>query len=200
MENKPKLILEVKSLKKYFPLSKDIFGRPTSQLRAVDDVSFTLEAGKTIGVVGESGCGKTTLGRTILQLYDTTGGRTLYYGHSIEEFLPKYYIEEVKKISSYTSKYKQLKSKIDSFDVLKNKKDVILSDYVLCLESVNNDLNNVSKQTDNEKFKLLNNLKNTLEDFINLLEKAAIISGGLLLTDNSKCSQLLLQKLYFHLF
>ena len=73
---KNNLLLEVKGLKKYFPLQKNLFGKPKFQLRAVDDVSFTLEKGKTIGVVGESGCGKTTLGRTILQLYDTTGGKT----------------------------------------------------------------------------------------------------------------------------
>ena len=83
MENN-KTILEVKGLKKYFPLNKDMFGRPQVILRAVDDVTFKLEAGKTIGVVGESGCGKTTLGRTILQLYDTTGGKSLYYGHALE--------------------------------------------------------------------------------------------------------------------
>ena len=103
MENK-KIILKVKGLKKYFPLQKDLLGRPQAYLRAVDNVSFTLEAGKTIGVVGESGCGKTTLGRTILQLYDTTGGKTLYYGHTVEEKLPKYYIKEVKALSKYKSK------------------------------------------------------------------------------------------------
>ena len=89
MENKN--ILEVKGLKKYFPKQKDIFGNVKLWLKAVDDVTFTLEAGKTIGVVGESGCGKTTLGRTILQLYDTTGGKSIYYGHTVDEILPKYY-------------------------------------------------------------------------------------------------------------
>ena len=86
-------ILEVKELKKYFPKQKDLFGNVKLWLKAVDDVTFNLEAGKTIGVVGESGCGKTTLGRTILQLYDTTGGKSLYYGRKVEELLPKYYIE-----------------------------------------------------------------------------------------------------------
>ena len=54
-------ILEVDGLKQHFPISKDFFGRPISFLRAVDGVSFKLEHGKTLGVVGESGCGKTTL-------------------------------------------------------------------------------------------------------------------------------------------
>ena len=67
-------ILEVDGLKQYFPVSKDFFGKPTRFLRAVDGVSFKLERGKTLGIVGESGCGKTTLGRTILRLYDVTEG------------------------------------------------------------------------------------------------------------------------------
>ena len=71
-------ILEVDGLKQYFPVAKDFFGRPVAYLRAVDGVSFKLERGKTLGVVGESGCGKTTLGRTILRLYDVTEGSAKY--------------------------------------------------------------------------------------------------------------------------
>ena len=71
-------ILEVNGLKQHFPIAKDFLGRPTAFLRAVDGVSFKLERGKTLGVVGESGCGKTTLGRTILRLYDVTEGNALY--------------------------------------------------------------------------------------------------------------------------
>ena len=71
-------ILEVDGLKQYFPVAKDFFGRPIAFLRAVDGVSFKLERGKTLGVVGESGCGKTTLGRTILRLYDVTDGSAKY--------------------------------------------------------------------------------------------------------------------------
>ncbi len=72
-------ILEVDGLKQYFPISKDFLGRPTAFLKAVDGVSFKLERGKTLGVVGESGCGKTTLGRTILRLYDVSEGSALYH-------------------------------------------------------------------------------------------------------------------------
>ena len=71
-------ILEVDGLKQYFPIKKDFFGKPVAFLRAVDGVSFKLERGKTLGVVGESGCGKTTLGRTILRLYDVTEGTARY--------------------------------------------------------------------------------------------------------------------------
>ena len=68
--------LEVKNLKKYFKT-------PSGMLHAVDDVSFTIEAGKTLGVVGESGCGKSTLGRTVLGLHDATDGQVLFEGKPI---------------------------------------------------------------------------------------------------------------------
>lgn len=76
-ENK-KYILQVKNLKKYFAIEKNVFGKPLRYLKAVDDVSFNLESGKTIGIVGESGCGKTTLGRTILKLYESNGGEIIF--------------------------------------------------------------------------------------------------------------------------
>ena len=76
-------ILRVEHLKKYFTIATDFFGRPTAHLRAVDDISFVLEKGKTIGIVGESGCGKTTLGRTILKLYDATDGEIYFEGKKI---------------------------------------------------------------------------------------------------------------------
>ena len=78
-------ILEVKNLKKYFPIEKDFFGKPIIFLKAVDNVSFKLERGKTIGVVGESGCGKTTLGRTILKLYESNGGEIIFEGKDISK-------------------------------------------------------------------------------------------------------------------
>ena len=77
-ETEKDYILEVEGLKQYFPVAKDFFGKPLAYLRAVDGVSFKLERGKTLGVVGESGCGKTTLGRTILRLYDVTEGSAKY--------------------------------------------------------------------------------------------------------------------------
>ena len=77
------VILEVDHLKKYFPIKKTIFGKPLVYLKAVDDVSFTVKKGETIGVVGESGCGKTTLGRTILNLYESDGGKIIFKGEDI---------------------------------------------------------------------------------------------------------------------
>ncbi len=73
-------ILEVRNLKKYFVADTDFFGRPTAYLKAVDGVSFSIEKGKTLGLVGESGCGKSTTGRTIIQLYKPTSGEILFNG------------------------------------------------------------------------------------------------------------------------
>ena len=81
----PEYILEVKNLKKYFPLNRNFSGKPQTYLRAVDNVSFGVKKGQTIGVVGESGCGKTTLGRTILKLYDSDGGKIWFDGKDLTE-------------------------------------------------------------------------------------------------------------------
>jgi len=179
MEDK-NLILEVKGLKKYFPLSKDLLGRPTSFLRAVDDVSFKLEKGKTIGVVGESGCGKTTLGRTILQLYDTTGGKSLYYGHSIEEFKPKYYSDELKKVNNYQNRFKNLIEKINKYNLFNNIYNVSYEDFKLAL---NIQEENANKLEDKEEIKNVNLIINNLKKMIYLLDKASCISGGFLVTE-----------------
>ena len=72
------ILLEVKGLKKYFPLQKSFFGKVQSYVKAVDDISLEVQKGSTLGLVGESGCGKTTLGRTILYLTEPTEGNVLY--------------------------------------------------------------------------------------------------------------------------
>lgn len=84
----PDALLEVRHLKKYFVLGKNLIGKPTSFLRAVDDVSFTLKKGETLGIVGESGCGKTTLGRTILKLYEPTAGQVFFKQQDIAKLKP----------------------------------------------------------------------------------------------------------------
>ncbi len=78
-------LLEVNHLKKYFQINKSFLKRDRKFLRAVDDISFTLDAGKTVGIVGESGCGKTTMGRTVLRLYDVTDGEILFEGQDISK-------------------------------------------------------------------------------------------------------------------
>lgn len=77
-------LLVVNDLKEYFPISKSLIKSNTVYLKAVDGVSLKLKAGHTIGIVGESGCGKTTLGRTILRLYEPTGGEVIFEGKHIE--------------------------------------------------------------------------------------------------------------------
>ncbi|QQS31231.1 MAG: ABC transporter ATP-binding protein [Sphingobacteriales bacterium] len=81
METPP--LLEVNQLKTYFPSKKSFFGRTLSWVHAVDDVSFVVHEGETLGLVGESGCGKTTIGRTILRLTPATEGSVIYRGKSI---------------------------------------------------------------------------------------------------------------------
>ena len=78
-----KVILEVRNLRKSFPLKKTLTGKVTQELVAVDDISFTLNRGETLGIVGESGCGKTTLGRTILKLHEADGGQIIFNGQDI---------------------------------------------------------------------------------------------------------------------
>ena len=82
-EQRTEHLLEVRHLKKYFPVGKSFFKKNTRYLRAVDDISFCLDAGKTVRIVGESGCGKTTMGRTVLRLYDVTDGEILFEGKDI---------------------------------------------------------------------------------------------------------------------
>ncbi len=78
------IILAVEHLKVYFPAEKNLFGKPTAFDKAVDDVSFTVKENETIGLVGESGCGKTTLGRSILQLVKPSSGKILLRGKEIQ--------------------------------------------------------------------------------------------------------------------
>mgnify|MGYP000688360987 FL=1 len=75
-------ILEVRGLKKYF-------STPKGMLQAVDDVSFTVERGKTLGIVGESGCGKSTTGRSILRLIEPTAGEVFFEGRNIAKLSKK---------------------------------------------------------------------------------------------------------------
>ena len=77
------VILEIKNVKKHFILDKTIFGKPKSFVKAVDGVDLQVRKGRTLGLVGESGCGKTTLGRAIVRLIETTEGEILYHGRAI---------------------------------------------------------------------------------------------------------------------
>ena len=82
-------LLVVKNLKKYFPIKKGYFKGQKMYVRAVDDVSFSIKRGTTMGLVGESGCGKSTVGRTILRLHDKTAGEVYFDGESIFDLSKK---------------------------------------------------------------------------------------------------------------
>lgn len=72
------LLLEVNGLKKYFPITGGIFGRVKGEVKAVDDVSFYVKKGETLGIVGESGCGKSTTGRLLMRLIEASDGRIIF--------------------------------------------------------------------------------------------------------------------------
>jgi oligopeptide/dipeptide ABC transporter ATP-binding protein len=78
-------LLEVRQLKKYFPIHKGVFSRVSGYVHAVDGVSFHIERGETLGLVGESGCGKSTVGRTLLKLLEPTAGRIIVDGDDITD-------------------------------------------------------------------------------------------------------------------
>ena len=77
------MLIEVNNLKKYFPISTGLFAKSTSNVKAVDDVSYSIARGETLGLVGESGCGKSTVGRCILKLIELTGGEILFDGKDV---------------------------------------------------------------------------------------------------------------------
>jgi oligopeptide/dipeptide ABC transporter ATP-binding protein len=82
-DTKDQILLEVKGLKKYFPIEQGMFSRQSGYVRAVDGVDFTVKKGETLGIVGESGCGKSTTGQLIMQLLDSTEGQILFEGKDL---------------------------------------------------------------------------------------------------------------------
>ena len=82
-------LLDVRNLKKYFPVYSGFWGKPKAYVRAVDGVSFSLHRGETLGLVGESGCGKSTVGRTLLHLYKPTAGEIFFNGTPLEQLAVK---------------------------------------------------------------------------------------------------------------
>ena len=83
------ILIEVKNLKKYFPVKNEFLGGEKKFVKAVDGFSFNIRKGETFGLVGESGCGKSTLGRSITRLYDITEGDILFEGTNIAKLSKK---------------------------------------------------------------------------------------------------------------
>lgn len=110
MENKDKKVLfKIRNLKKYFPLKKkSFFNRgPGEYVHANESISIDIYEGETLGLVGESGCGKSTFGRTLLQIYEQTEGTTLYYGKTLEELAPEYMGKMISRIPSKFPNYRK---------------------------------------------------------------------------------------------
>ena len=82
-------LIEAQNLSMHFPVGASFFGKPRKILQAVDDVSLAVSRGETFGLVGESGCGKTTVGRCLVRLYEPTAGKILYEGHDITKLSPR---------------------------------------------------------------------------------------------------------------
>ena len=115
-----KEFLRVENLKMYFPVTKGVFNKPVGTVKAVDGVSFSIEKGKTFGLVGESGCGKTTTGKCILRINKPTDGKIYYKGTVIAgmsdtEFAP--YRREIQLI--FQDPYSSLDPRNSVFTILK---------------------------------------------------------------------------------
>ena len=108
-KNEKKVLLRVTDLKQWFPIKKTkLFQKEQEYVRANDGITLDIYEGETVGLVGESGCGKSTFGRTLLQIYRQTEGKTMYYGRTLTEMAPVYVDETVKSISSRKKKINEL--------------------------------------------------------------------------------------------
>ncbi|MBL4931092.1 ABC transporter ATP-binding protein [Clostridium paridis] len=119
-----KVILEVKELSKFFPANKGIFSKK-SYVKAVDRVSFSINRGETLGLVGESGCGKTTTGRTVLKLYNPTSGSIIYDGKDITNLSTKEMIPYRKKMQMiFQDPYASLNPRMTVGDIVAEALDI----------------------------------------------------------------------------
>lgn len=119
MENHPNYLIEVKELKKYFTKTTGLFTKKQIHVKAVDNVSFGIKKGETLGLVGESGCGKSTTGRTILKLYEPTSGQICYNGIDITHYTEKQMREYRKKMQMiFQDPYASLNSRMTIADIV----------------------------------------------------------------------------------
>ena len=120
-----KILLNVKNLKKYFPVSGGFLQKEKKYVKAVDDVSFYVKKGETFGLVGESGCGKSTTGRTFIRLYDVTAGVIEYDGVDISKMSERELFPYRKKIQMiYQDPYASLDARMTVADIIGEPLDV----------------------------------------------------------------------------
>lgn len=118
-------LVSVKNLKKYFPIKKGLINKTQSFVKAVDDVSFDIKPGETLGLVGESGCGKTTCGRTLIKLYEPTEGQIIYRGKNIEKLSEKEMLEYRRKMQIiFQDPYASLDSRMTVGDIVGESIDI----------------------------------------------------------------------------
>ncbi|MGB6128270.1 MAG: oligopeptide/dipeptide ABC transporter ATP-binding protein [Psychrilyobacter sp.] len=126
MENKnDNALIEIKNLKKYFSKNTGFFKKKMQHLKAVDDISFYINKGETFGLVGESGCGKSTTGRTIIRLYDVTGGDIIYDGKNISHMNEKELVPYRRKIQMiFQDPYASLNTRMTVGDIIGEPLDI----------------------------------------------------------------------------
>lgn len=118
-KNSNEFLLEINNLKKFFPVRKGFLAKSTSYVKAVDDVSFNIKKGETLGLVGESGCGKTTCGRTVLKLYEPTDGQIIYDGKDITKYNSQEMLEYRRKMQIiFQDPYASLDSRMTVGDII----------------------------------------------------------------------------------
>ena len=118
--NENKTLVEVRNLKQYFPITTGFL--KTTMLKAVDDVSFSIKKGETLGLVGESGCGKTTVGRTLLHLYKPTAGEVIFDGKPVTKETMKEYRRRAQMV--FQDPYSSLNPRMTVGDIVAEPIDV----------------------------------------------------------------------------
>lgn len=117
--SKNNTLIDIKNLKMYFPVKKGLFNKTVNHVKAVDDISFAINKGETLGLVGESGCGKTTTGRTIIKLYEPTDGQIIYDGVDIAKFDSKKMLPYRKKMQMiFQDPYASLDARMTVGDII----------------------------------------------------------------------------------